>query len=40
MYDLLHLDVHAVVLLLDLYDTPVRGQGGQAIHLDCAIYNQ
>ena len=40
VFNLLQLDVPALVLLLDLFNTPVQGQGVPAIHLNCAIYNQ
>ena len=32
--------LNGAFLLLDLSDTLVRGQGGQATHLDCDIYGQ
>ena len=40
MHNLLQLVVHAMNLLLDLYEAPVRGQDGQAVHLDSVIYDQ
>ena len=40
MSNLLQLDVHAMNLLLDLYDAPVLEQDGQAVHLDSVIYYQ
>ena len=40
MHNLLQLDIHAMNLLIDLYDATVRGQDDQAAHLDSVIYDQ
>ena len=40
MYDLHQHDIPAAVLILDIYDDPVRGQDGQAVQLGSVSQRQ